>query len=275
LAFGQASSTVTISNGVELEVTADLGHPTGEEQLTVEMARASGNSFYRIFWDQNKLAVFAYELRVDLASNGESINLTALPCETEFASRYPQADAGKPVPSLSAERALSAIGSGQTALLPLFEIPGMGIHLTDTVRVKLNQAGGSGALHLAGARVMIKGQVISGASPPPSAVSGKFVMFYLPDRGGFFFSGGPVNGRPFVSTGMADRNILRFTVDNEDYEVVASAPIFSNADGGQVWVYHDPAYEPEGNWTQDPHSPTPGVEQFFTAGSDSLGWWLR
>lgn len=274
LAFGQISSTATISNGVQVEVSTDLGKPTGQEQLSVEMVRASGHSFYRIFWDQNKLAVFAYELRVDLASNGESLNATAIPCEDEFAARFPEADAGKPVPTLSSEHALGPLGSGQVALLPLFEIPGMGLHLTESVRVKLNQEGGAGALRLAGVRVRVNGQAVSGP-PPPSAVAGRFVMFYLPNRGGFFFSTGPVNGRPFVATGTVDRNILRFTSDNEEYEVIASAPILAHADAGEVWVMHDPSYVPEGNWTQDPHSPTPGVQQFFTAGSDSLGWWLK
>jgi len=274
LAFGQTASTVTISNGVQLQVSSDLGAPTGQEQLSVEMVRASGHSFYRIFWDQNKLAVFAYELRVDLASDGESLDATAVPCEDEFAARFPQADAGKPVPTLSSDHALGPLGSGETASLPLFEIPGMGLHLTDAVSVKLNQAGGAGALHLAGVRVTVNGQAVSGPAPP-SAVAGRFVMFYLPGRGGFFFSSGPVNGQPFVGSGTVDRNTLRFTVDNDDYQVISSAPILEHSDAGQVWVMHDPSYVPEGNWTQDPHSATPGVQQFFTAGSDSLGWWLK
>src|ERR1700733_1690311 len=106
IAFGQISSLISGSNGVQIEITADLGKPTGQEQLTVEMARASGNSFYRIFRDQNKLAVFAYELTVDLASGGNALVATAKPVENEFAARYPNADAGKPVPSLSADHPL-------------------------------------------------------------------------------------------------------------------------------------------------------------------------
>ena len=275
VALGQASSLITISNGVQLEVTADFGKPTGQEQLAVEMARASGNSFYRIFRDQNKLTVFAYELRLDLASGGDALTATAKPAEDEFAARYPNADGGKPVPTLSAEHALGPLNSGQTAFLDLFEIPGMGIKLTDTVRVKLNQStGGAGPLRLAGLRVTLNRLPISGA-PPPSAVVGKFVMFYLPGRGGFFLSSEPVEGRPFVNAGTIEGARMRFTVDNDNYECTASQPILPNAANGQVWVFHDPAYVPEGNWTQDPHRSSAGAEQFFTAGSDSLGWWLR
>src|SRR6266436_417382 len=62
--FPQASSTISLSNGLELRIAANLGQPTGEETLHIEMHRASGDSFYRIFRDQNNLAVFAYELAV-------------------------------------------------------------------------------------------------------------------------------------------------------------------------------------------------------------------
>lgn len=272
-AFPQASSTVVLSNGVDLELTADFGHPTGEEALTVEMVKATGNSFYRIFWDQNHLAVFAYRLEVTLAASGETLSAVAKPCEDDFAARYPDADGGKPVPSLSSERPLGALGSGQSATLELFNIPGMGLEVSDTVRMKVNQSGGSGGMRLAGVRVYTDHHAISGP-PPPNAVQGAYVMFYIPGRGGFFFSAGPVPGRPFMIAGTIDHNRMQFNVENVDYECVASSNILVGLTTGDVWVYHDPSYQPEGNWTQDPKSTPAGVEDFFTAGSDSLGWWL-
>jgi hypothetical protein len=278
----QVSSLINVSNGVQLEITADFGKPTGQEQLTVEIARASGNSFYRIFSDQNKLAVFAYELTVNLSSGGNSLTATAGPVEKEFAARYPNADAGKPVPTLSSDHALGPLSSGESAFLGLFEIPGMGIKLTDTLRVKLNVnegAGKSGSLRLAGVQVFRNGQKISGPAPP-ATVTGRFVMLYLPGHGGFFFALEPVVGFPFVNAGTIEGRRLRFTVENINFECTTTEPILAHSDGGavngQVWVYHDPAYVPEGNWTQDPHSPAPpGSEEFFTAAADSLGWWLR
>ncbi len=272
-AFPQTSSTVLVSNGVQLEISADLGHPTGQEQLTVSVARASGNSFYRIFRDQNNLMVFAYELEVNLSPSGDALTATAKPAEDEFAARYPNADAGKPVPSLSSDHVLGSLGSGQSATLKLFEIPGMGLDVSDTVRVKLDQNGESGSMRFAGLRVFEDGKLISGP-PPPSSVAGKFVMFYLPGRGGFFFSAEPVPGRAFADAGTVDRNRMRFTVENENFECTSSSPILSGASAGQVWVYRDPSYAPSGTWTQDPKSATPGEENFFTAASDSLGWWL-
>jgi hypothetical protein len=272
-AFPQTSSTVIVSNGVQLEISADMGHPTGQEQLTVSVARASGDSFYRIFRDQNNLMVYAYELEVNLSPSGDAVTVTAKPAEDEFAARYPNADAGKPVPSLSSDHVLGPLGSGQSATLNLFEIPGMGLQVSDSVRVKLDQNGESGAMRFAGLRVFENNKLISGP-PPPSSVAGRFVMFYLPGRGGFFFSAEPVPGRPFADAGTVERNRMRFTVENENFECTSSSPILSGSSAGQVWVYHDPSYAPSGTWTQDPKTATPGEENFFTAASDSLGWWL-
>jgi hypothetical protein len=38
-------------------------------------------------------------------------------------------------------------------------------------------------------------------------------------------------------------------------------------------VYHNPDFHPAGNWTQSDLS-SDSREQFFTAASDSLNWWV-
>jgi hypothetical protein len=280
----QDATTVALSNGVQIQVSANFGHPTGTETLTVEMARASGNSFYRILWDQNHLAVFAYELGVDLGAGGDRLVVTAKPAENDFARRYPDADAGKPVPTLSSVHDLGSLGSGQSATLGLFEIPGAGLQVSETVRVKMGVAGGTaGPLHFGGIRVFLEKTVenkveddlVSGAVPR-AAVSGRYAMFYLPDRGGYFFSTEPVTNRPFIEAGTVDQKSMEFTIDNETFRVTGDLPILGER--GNVWVYHDPAYKPSGTWTLDLKNAV-GVpvadKAFFTAASDTLTWWLR
>ncbi len=263
--WAQTSSTVSLNNGVRIQVTANLGQPTGQQTLTVEMARASGDSFYRIFWDQNHLAVYAYELQVALMPNGSSLRAIAKPAETEFASRYPNADAGKPVPTLSAEHSLGPLGSGQRATLNLFEIPGMGLDVSETIRVIFGAESG-GAIRFSALTVASDGVVIAG--PGAGSVAGRYAMFYIPGRGGFFFSREPVAGRAFLKAGTMEGNRMRFTIDNVDYECDSGATIGT----GEIWVLHDAGYRPAGTWTGDAQS---GFrEQFFMGASDSLGWWL-
>jgi hypothetical protein len=278
VAFSQLSSTISLSNGIELNVTAKLGQPTGEETLNVEMARASGDSFYRMFRDQNKLVVFAYELFVGSLAGSDGFHVTAKLVGTEFAARFPNADGGKPVPTLSSDHELGPLRSGERAELGLFEIPGMGLKVIDTVQVKLSPGGApSGQIRFSGLRVSINRTPTAGPQAR-GQVSGRYAMFYIPARGGYFFSIDPPPGLGFNKAGTVDGNHMQFTVDNETFDCVADAPILLHADRGEIWVLHNPAYKLSGKWTQTirPGQPAPAPsDEFFTAASDSLSWWLQ
>jgi hypothetical protein len=281
LAAAQAVSTVAISNGVQLKIAAQLGHPTGQETLTVEMSRASGDSFYRVFRDQNGLAVFAYELAVSLSSAGDALTLTAKPVETTFAEKFPDADGGKPVPTLSSIEALEPIGSGSRAEIGLFELQGMGLRVVDTAEVVLGpspEAAGTTSpnrLHLADVKLKIDGMALEQTGPEGS-VMGQYGMIYVPGRGAFLLSSGPVAAQGFVNTGMIDGSRLEFVWNNETYEADSSVPILGVEGSGELWVRFDPSYRPSGNWTKtrSPEDLAPATEEFFVAASDSLGWWL-
>jgi hypothetical protein len=273
----QTTSTISLSNGVQLQITTNFGKPTGNQTIAVEMVRASGDSFYRVFRDQNKLAVFAYELALRLSPSGDRLTAIAKPAATEFAARFPNADGGKPTPTLSSDQPTVALASGQSADIGLFELDGMGLRVIDTIRLKMddNPAAASGRLRLSGLKVSLNRALI--ATSTSSAVMGKFAMFYIPGRGGYFFSIEAVPDRPFVPAGTIDKNRMTFTVDNQNYDVVAVAPFLANPDTGELWVYHDPTYRPVGNWTQNLRAGAPGHsadEDFFMAASDSLSWWL-
>jgi hypothetical protein len=272
-----SAETVALSNGVQVQIATSFGNPTGMQTITVDMQRASGNSFYRVFRDQNHLAVFAYELELRLAGSGDRVIINAKPAANEFYAKFPQADNGKPTPTFSEDHP-STIASGQSTAIGVFELEGMGLRVVDTVRVQLDvkSSAAGGRLRFSGLQVYASRKLISGEAP--SSVSGKFAMFYVPGRGGFFFSTDAVPGKPFVVAGSINKNKMQFTVDNEVYDVVATTPILSNPDTGEVWIYHDPAYKPAGNWTQDLHSgnAAPSADSdFFIAASDSLSWWLQ
>ncbi len=271
------SLSVSLSNGVQLQITTKLGQPTGQQTVNVEMVRASGDSFYRIFRDQNNLAVFAYELVIHLDPSGNRLRAVARPAETEFASRFPDADGGKPTPTLSSDQELGAIASGQSADIPLFELEGQGLRVIDTIRLKMDDTStaAAGRMRLSGLKVYVNRTLVPGAAS--SAVVGKFTMLYIPGRGGYFFSTEAVPDRPFSKAGTIDRNRMQFDIDNDSYEVVASSTILANPDSGELWVYHDPTYKPSGNWTQNLRSGKPSKSadlDFFVAASDSLSWWL-
>jgi hypothetical protein len=281
LAAAQAVSTVAISNGVQLKIAASFGQPTGQQTLKVEMSRASGDSFYRIFHDQNGLAVFAYELAVSLSSAGDAVALTAKPVETAFAERFPDADGGKPVPTLSSVQPLEPIGSGSRAEIGLFELQGLGLKVTDTAEAVLGPSPEAGEtaspnrVHLADVKLKINDMPIEQAGPGAS-VTGQFGMIYVPGRGAFLLSSGPVAAQGFVKSGTINGSRLEFVWNNETYQADSSAPILDVEGSGELWVRFDPSYRPLGNWTKTRSAEdlAPATEEFFVAASDSLGWWL-
>ena len=279
-AWAQADASIVLSNGVELKIGTNFGQPTGQQTIKVEMARASGDSFYRIFRDQNNLAVFAYELQIQLSGNGDAVVLTAKPTETEFAARYPNADGGKPVPTLMENRVFPPLDSGRHTEIGLFELEGVGLRVIDTVDATLRPiAAGApeaapGRMRLVALKLTVNGMPLK-AGGTGGAVSGKYALVYIPGRGAYILSTEPVSAPGFVKVGAVDGNKLQFTWNNDTIEAQSSEPILGGAATGELWVFFDPSYRPEGNWTKQrsPEGP-PKEDEFFAAASDSVNWWL-
>lgn len=273
LAWSQA---IALSNGVHLRIDTSFGEQT-TQQIRAALEPAGGNSFYRIFRDQNGLAVYAYVLVVDRLSSDE-FRLSLRPAGEEFAAKFPQADGGKPTPTLPIARVLGLVHSGDNVTVEAFEMPGTGTKIVDTIRFMIDEAGtsagGGEPLRFAGLRVSANRIPVPG--PVGGDVSGRYAMFYIPGKGGYFFTRGPVQGRPFVQAGWAEGVRMEFTLDNETFDCTATEPFLSRTDRGEIWAYHDASYRPAGAWTQPLDTPAePGrAPEFFAAAADSLGWWL-
>lgn len=248
------------------------------DPLKVEMKAASGTSLYRIFRDQTGLAVYAYELVVDRLPDGDHFQIVAKPAGEEFAAKFPDADGGKPTPTLAMPMESPPLGPGGRFTVEIPTNPGWFEHRSDVIKVQPDLRG-KGAqpglppaplMRFAALRVLVNGKAVP-SNDPVRTVAGKFAMFYIPRHGGYFFSAQPVSLKPFAQIGAVDKMRLTFSVDNEDYVCTATANILTQAERGQIWVYHDPTFKPEGSWTKaNPKSPL----AFFTAASDSLSWWL-
>lgn len=273
----EVSAVVSLSNGVQVSIATITGNGT-PVKLKPDLEPASGDSFYRIFRDENNLAVFAYELEVTRTSDGDNFRVIARPATEAFASRFPNADGGKPTPTLSATLESPLLHPGENFDIPISTAPELGQTLTDTVHVLLHQPGTENNATPAGARiqfdslkVFIQGKLASPAGVGAD-VAGRYAMFYLPGHGGYFFSADSSEPAPFADIVIVNGNKLTFSIDNEMYDCVANAPILVHTEHGQLWLYHNPDYKPAGNWTKtdllDSH------EQFFTAASDSLRWWM-
>lgn len=268
-----SSSTVSLSNGVTVSIT----HP--DTALKISMEPASGDSFYRIFRDENNLAVFAYELEVQRTPDG-LVRILAKPATTDFAARFPDADAGKPTPTFSETLASGPLSDGGEFAIPIPTAPELHEDLMDTVQIEIKPRGGAPSelaenwqLRFSSLKVYINSKLAS-PSGAGAAVQGRFVMFYLPGHGAYFFSAEPVAQGQFAQIVSVDGANLQFMLDNDMFSCKSDAAILMRSASGQIWAYHDPNYKPSGNWTSsDPKNSS--RDEFFTAASNSLGWWLR
>jgi hypothetical protein len=279
-AAAQVSSDVALSNGVQLSIVTRAGEGT-PVVLKASLEPATGESFYRIFRDQNNLAVFAYELVVARTPDGQQFRVTAKAATQDFAARFPNADGGKPTPTLSSPLESPLLSSGNKFVIPIPTDPGLQQTLSDTVQIRLSQRGAattesgpdrSEQIRFSALKVSINNQPAS----PSSAgvvVAGRFAMFYIPGRGGYFFSTEQVDQPSFVQIGIVDGRHLKFTLENDVYDCASDAPVLVRSERGQLWVYHDADYQPRGNWTNS--DPANSRQEFYTAAADSVQWWLQ
>ena len=276
-------SAISLSNGVQLRIETVFGRPTGQQVITAEMAPATGNSFYRVFRDQNGLAVYAYELLVERLEGANDFRLTVKPAGAGLERSFPRADGGKPTPTPSEDRQLTTLHSGDRVDLPIFEISGTGNAVVDGIELRVDSASPRArpgdTFRFAGLKISINQGLVS-ATASKAVIFGRYAMFYLPGRGAYFFSTDEPAGRAFVKAGWIDGSRMEFVLENQSFECVADEPILVGSDvgsgRGQVWVYHDRAYKPEGNWTRPLNSPEEvRAPAFFASAADSLHWWLR
>ena len=258
------SSTVSLSNGLRLRVTAVLTQAPGQQTLKPELLAAKGDGVYRVFSDQNGVAVFAYELAFGQTSEGKRLRVTARPVGLM--------DGGKPTPTLSAEREFPPLESGGRVSIELFDVPPNG-KVLDTLEMSRGGAAAAGASSIRFAGLTVKANGTTSSAKGDAAVSGRYAMFYLPGHGAYFFTTDASIGAPFVKAGWIDGPRMQFTIDNESFECISRLPIVASSRRAEVWVYHDPRYSPQGNWTRsDPGQPGRAADEFFAAASDSLNW---
>jgi hypothetical protein len=275
-ATAQLPSSIALNNGVRLKIETSIGQPNGTTTVTPSMLPASGDSFFRVFRDQNNLVVYAYELVIERPDGGDEFHVVVRPAGNRFAKAEPDSDGGKPVPTVSETRELGVMHPGQPIQFPVYHLPGSGIDVVDTIELTLNDAdsaAGTG-LRFDGLKVYVDRSLAAPAAT--GSVSGRYAMFYIPGQGGYFFSAAPVQGKGFVEAGWFDHARMQFTLDNVTYDCVANSSFLTQNDRGEAWVYHDPNYKPDGNWTKPLNDPGELTRppQFFTAAANTLAFWV-
>ena len=248
--------------------------------LKTSLEPATGNSFYRIFRDENNLAVFAYELEVARTADGLNFRVTAKAATEAFATRFPNADGGKPTPTLSSPLESPLLNSGEKVHHPR---PFQSRARTEPHRYGPDPAGPArsgerwrgelGADSFRGPESLHPRKVGDPFRRRRRCVGSIRHVLYPRTRRLFLLQ--RARGSAAVRTGGGGGRQASDASPSTMKPTIAprARPILVHADRGQLWVYHDPNYKPAGNWTKAIRANV--KDEYFTAASDSMQWWLR
>jgi len=79
-------------------------------------------------------------------------------------------------------------------------------------------------------------------------VRGTFIHFYAPGRGRFIFSLAPREGYNFQKVGLIQQDKIVFSINGDYYEWISAEPILRDGGFYNLWVLHDPQYDPQAQY---------------------------
>jgi hypothetical protein len=250
--------------------------------------------------------VFAYDLLVT-ETGYQRYRIETAPISPEYERTL---HAPGPIPTIQSRGEAVSLGMGERAQIALLINPQTGEKISDVLEVVSNagfgagfgsgvgansksssssSAGGASSgsgtgrgvgvgfgwehdLQLWGVTVTRNGQTIA-SSTPGSSVMGKTLMIYIPEYGGFFFAPTQPSQPGFLKVGIIDGTRLKFTWNNDNYEIASGRPIRADAPSGELWVYHDPTFKPRPIRIGSAQPP-PDATQFGSA-SDVSAWFKK
>ena len=237
----------------------------------------SANSVFRVFYDRERRLVFGYELLAERVSPGDTFHVVAKPLTAEYLRNHPTETLApgydaQHLPTLDSQRELPLVVAGDQASIDIPLNSPAGASVTDTVQVSLETMQQMRAQEAAttsyryfdmrNVKVFLNGKLIT-PDANRGGVAGEHILLYLPGHGAFVFTNEPLPGYSFEQLGYVNGNKLSFSFQADNYECVTDAPILPRVENAEIWVIHDPDYQPKA-WTKSPK------DEFFTAGAGAV-----
>ena len=213
-------------DGAGVELHTETTGSTGQTALS-----GGGMIMYdqvsRFVRDSQDKTVFAYGLEAFRAREPEAIAIRIKP-------------AGGGDPTVSAVREFPAVKYGQEVKIEILANPSTGERVYDVLRPVEGPSPSPGHLVVQGVSVpklVVNGQTVAVKS---SWAIGQPPRLYLPGHGAYYLAW---ETRPqYRLAGYIEKNRLIFLMDNEFVEMTFASKVLAAAEGGPVWVYHDPSF---------------------------------
>jgi len=220
---------------------------------------------HRVLEDRVGRFVFGYDLWVSANPTLKQFRIAVRPLDPGFERRLRMKDPNGDSPDPSAAVSTfpkstepQTLDDGDAFSLDLLVNQGAGIKIVDVVKVTFDRSNlkdisprnpardftlDAVELAVKNYRLLINGNV-AGVGKSTNGCNGALLWFYVQDRGRFIVSLVPRAGYEFQRVGIIEDNRIEFTLDDNRYEWLSSSPILPAGGTWNLWVLHDPKYEP-------------------------------
>jgi GWxTD domain-containing protein len=277
--------------------------PGADSRSAVGWSRTSAEAYFesntirRVFIDSGGSLYFGYALVVEPLPSGKQFRVSVRPLSAEderelraresFQTRqiHPNYNSA----ALSRSSAPQTIADGDTFALDVLVNPKTGEKVTDYVTVSVSEARlretstvdaaprdftlEDVMLKMINYQLFINGELVAGGKRS-GAASGPVIWFHLQERGRFIFSLTPHEGYDFQKLGTIERNRMKFTLNNEQYEWVSDVPVVDTGGPWNLYVLYDPNYVPD-SFFLGVHGPTKGENATASSGLKEIERNLR
>jgi hypothetical protein len=221
-------------DGAGVELHTEATGSTQQTELSGGGRISSGQkglagNLSRFVVDSHNQTVFAYGIEARKASVPDAIAILLKP------------NSGGP--TVSAVREFPAVKYGQEVKIEILANPSTGEKVYDVLRPVEgpNPAPGRSAVQ----GVWVPKLVVNGKVAPvkSSWAAAESARLYVPGHGAYFLSW--ENQPNYRLAGYVEKDRLIFLMDGDYVEMTFKGNVLPAADGGPVWVYHDPGFVPE------------------------------
>jgi hypothetical protein len=221
-------------DGAEVQLRTET---TGGTQTVPGGGGVTGGHVFRILQDSHYTIVFAYEMEAHKVRDSGAVAIRIKPW-TE-GSR----------PTVSAAREFPSVKPGQEVKIEILTNPATGEQVYDVFRPGDEPNPYPGTCNVSvtaiptttGVKLVVNGKAVWLVN---LWSAGKPARLSLPGHGAYYLSW---ENRPkFRLAGYMQANRLVFLVDTEYVEMTFDGSVPTPAEGGPVWIYHDPGYVSKG-----------------------------
>ncbi|HZS09582.1 MAG TPA: hypothetical protein VFD58_32440 [Blastocatellia bacterium] len=265
------SGLARLDNGVTVSFSTQLlvNDKPGESRNQTTALYSQSNSISRILIDEETGVWFGYDLEAEPIPGTKQIRYTVKPLNPAAEQRLRESKwfRGFPpgVQDISARLHLpktDVVEDGWSIEMILAVNRATKTEIGDRIRFSLSASVTAAPespgpprdftvnqveLKVSNYRLYLNGQLLT-ADVPKGGASGALIWFYLPGHGRFICSLVPREGYDFQKIGVIEGNRMRFTVGSDQYEWTSASPIVGGSGSWNLWVRHDPDYQPDELW---------------------------